>query len=200
LDFSQIENNVLVLKKEIFNLSKTLSFLHNLFSRKIQEKKDVEFGFQVKLGNNFKNEEDMYVYGDALRFQQVIINFLSNAFKYTDKGKVLFQITGDFDNFSNEIILKIEITDTGCGIPESDIENIFLPFYQINRLSSSGAGLGLFFVSEILKQMKSKIKCESKLNQGSKFTISDLRFQITSNKILTSNEKKKYKLEDGKSE
>ncbi|MGD1805269.1 ATP-binding protein [Dapis sp. BLCC M126] len=128
------------------------------------------------------------IIADEKRLRQVLINLLGNAVKFTDAGKVVFQVNMDdlsqsteLSDSSQEIIstpdlhpsitIKFQIQDTGVGIPENKIDTIFNPFEQVGDQvkQSQGTGLGLAISSQIVKLMGSQIKVESQLGVGSTF-------------------------------
>jgi two-component system NtrC family sensor kinase len=105
------------------------------------------------------------VSSDRGQLQQVFLNILSNAFAaVTDKGNIIIR-TWDEDNEK----IGISIQDDGCGMSEKDLENIFEPFFTTKK--GYGTGLGLPITYGIIKKMGGSIKVESKLNEGSTFTI-----------------------------
>jgi signal transduction histidine kinase len=107
--------------------------------------------------------------GDPYWLQQVLQNLVNNAIKFTDKGKVeirLYRLGSDH--------WSIQVADTGEGIPEDARALIFEPFRQINGSVTGrlgGSGLGLTIVRELTKLMEGSILLESKLGQGSTFTL-----------------------------
>jgi PAS domain S-box-containing protein len=117
--------------------------------------------------NNNKNR--LMINADKERIEQVIINILGNAIKYRRKqGKIVvnaFEKDGD---------VEVKVTDQGIGIPQKDINNIFLRFYRVSGSASSfsGSGIGLYISSEIIKDHGGKIWAESKVRKGSVFHFS----------------------------
>ena len=107
---------------------------------------------------------------DALKLQQVITNILSNAIRYTESGQI--EITCKTVDDSK---WRIIISDTGIGISEEDLSNIFNPYYRANSEAEScmidGTGLGLAIVSQLIEVIKGKIEVDSVLGNGSIFTI-----------------------------
>lgn len=111
---------------------------------------------------------DLCILGDKLLLQQIINNLVSNAIQYTDHGdvRVTFEARQD--------LLAIEIRDTGCGIAESDQEQIFNDFYRADqtRAFHDGLGLGLSIVKRLCGLIGAKIEVNSALGRGSTFTVS----------------------------
>ncbi|WP_018125676.1 hybrid sensor histidine kinase/response regulator [Desulfovibrio oxyclinae] len=108
---------------------------------------------------------------DRDRMTQVLINLLSNAEKFTDSGMVTIRATGSGSNF-----IRIEVTDTGRGIPEEELEAIFDKFQQVRqgdtlRSSQQGTGLGLAISRNIVEHHGGRIWAESRVDEGSTFII-----------------------------
>ena len=108
---------------------------------------------------------------DSMRLKEVISNLLQNAVKYTDHGSVSVRA----GKLPAKDLLFIEVSDTGMGISEQHLPNIFEPFMQAHKTSSTnsrgGIGLGLSIVKKHLEQIRATISVESKLGQGSTFRI-----------------------------
>jgi signal transduction histidine kinase/CheY-like chemotaxis protein len=109
--------------------------------------------------------------GDKIKVERVLVNLLSNAIKYTPvNGQVT--IRGFYSEDTDEFL--VEISDTGMGIPKTDIENIFSPFYRVARDEQSatpGTGLGLAIVKSLVELHEGKISVTSELNQGTTFSL-----------------------------
>ncbi|MDW7997923.1 MAG: PAS domain S-box protein [Thermodesulfovibrio sp.] len=118
---------------------------------------------------------------DKLRLKQILINLISNAIKYTEKGFIEFGIICDRTNMPpNKAKVQFNVSDTGIGISEDKIDKIFLPFYRVEENLTErkfGVGLGLFLTKRLLQLMGSDIKVKSKLGKGSKFSF-ELIFDI----------------------
>lgn len=112
---------------------------------------------------------------DSVRIQQILLNFLSNAIKFSANKSVLISICSkELTSKIHEI--QVNVTDFGIGISEQDKVNLFKPYYkttsaasrQINPYSN---GLGLSICAEISKRLGGKVSVESKLNEGTTFTL-----------------------------
>jgi two-component system phosphate regulon sensor histidine kinase PhoR len=106
--------------------------------------------------------------GDPFRLEQLLINLLDNAVKYTEKGEIRLMLSVEDGR------AKIEVHDTGIGIPEEDIGRIFERFYVVDKSRSKrmgGTGLGLSIVKHIVLLHNGEIKVESQLGTGTTFTI-----------------------------
>ena len=110
--------------------------------------------------------------GDKAHVKQVINNLLTNAFKYTNEGTVVFNVRCDNDLETNICHITIEVKDTGIGI--KDTSRLFNKFDRLDMDKESnieGTGLGLVITKKIVELMKGKIDVESELGKGSKFTV-----------------------------
>ncbi len=108
--------------------------------------------------------------GDEKRIEQIIINLLSNAFKFTKVGKVSLQVQAKLD----DMLWSIKVADTGIGIPPHALNFIFEEFRQIDggyARAYKGSGLGLAITRNLVNSMDGKISVESVLEQGSTFTV-----------------------------
>lgn len=108
------------------------------------------------------------VMGDKVRLEQVLVNLVDNAIKYTNKGSVKVSAK-KVDN-----MLLVEVQDTGIGIPEKDIPRIFERFYRVDKGRSrelGGTGLGLAIVKHIIQGHNGRIWVSSKMGNGSTFSF-----------------------------
>ncbi|OEF22616.1 aerobic respiration two-component sensor histidine kinase ArcB [Vibrio rumoiensis] len=117
---------------------------------------------------------------DATRLRQVIWNLINNAMKFTKEGGVTVNVSADFDDHYADI--QFEIEDTGIGIPESEMDNIFGMYYQVksgkDNLHAVGTGIGLAVSQELTHRMGGEITVLSELGFGSTFTVS-IRVPVT---------------------
>ncbi len=135
---------------------------------------------QLEMIKGFAQEKDIEVIGqkpivfdqvyvDKDMMSQVIVNLLSNAVKYTKNGGTV-RVDTEVDDTAE--IIRVKVTDTGVGIPEEDIENVFDKFYRVgaNKKQAKGTGLGLNLVKQIVEKVHGgKVFVTSKVNQGSTF-------------------------------
>lgn len=117
---------------------------------------------------------------DATRLRQVLWNLLNNAMKFTKQGGVTVNVSADIDGeFAN---LEFEIEDTGIGIPDNEIDNVFGMYYQVksgkDNLHAVGTGIGLAVSQEFVHRMEGEITVSSELGFGSTFIVS-IRVPIT---------------------
>jgi PAS domain S-box-containing protein len=116
-----------------------------------------------------ESKEQLYAIADSERIDQVLVNMLINAIKYSPEcGDIIVE------GHKNDDKIIVSIKDNGIGIPHEDLENIFSRYYRVSGLASTfkGTGIGLFVASEIIKQHGGSIWAESKLGEGSVFYFS----------------------------
>lgn len=168
LDMSKIEGGKFVLSKDKVNILKLLDNLIEMTKPALKDK-----GHELKVSiNNIMHEN---ILGDALRIQQVFMNILSNAIKYTPEGGHLSVSASEKDIGQKKIgCYEFIFTDDGKGMAPEFIEKVFSPFEReederVNK--EQGTGLGMTIAYNIVKMMDGDIKVESKVNKGSKFTV-----------------------------
>ncbi|MFW5687522.1 MAG: tetratricopeptide repeat protein [Bacteroidota bacterium] len=165
LDYSKIEAGKLELKKSVFNLADMLSASINLFAGTNRN----EVKLEMELSDNLPG----YVEADELRIGQVIRNFLSNAIKFTEKGKIVLGAeVVEPANQGQQVLIRIWVKDTGAGIPTSQIDQLFKPFSQLRRSDlrpAEGTGLGLSICKEIVVMHGGEIGVNSTPGEGSEF-------------------------------
>ncbi len=166
LDYSKIEAGKMELKPIAINLEKELRMLVQSFKPKIDEK-------NLKLEFSFEFDRNYFVIGDIVRLQQVLINLLNNAIKFSSKGVISFSVS-QLNETETEQRLLFKIEDQGIGISEDKIEDIFKAFNQGDiRISRDygGTGLGLAISNQIVKLMGGEISVVSKVGVGSVFSF-----------------------------
>lgn len=178
LDMSAIESNKIKIAKMDFDLKEVVSTVTTLYYSQCKSK---GIQFDVKM-DNVRTE---FLIGDQLRVQQVILNLLSNAYKFTEPGgTITFKIAEDKIDESHEK-LHILVSDTGCGMNEEYMSRIFRPFEQESALTAKehgGSGLGLSISKNLVELMGGEIRLESKVGEGTKFFI-DIPFVISKNQM-----------------
>ncbi|MEL6164532.1 MAG: ATP-binding protein, partial [Cyanobacteria bacterium J06628_3] len=164
LDLSKIEAGGLKLYPEEFNLSQLINTTTDeLRSLRSQKKLDIEIEIDF---------QHPIVFNDRNRVRQILVNLISNAIKFTDKGMVLIKANETSDSSDSKI--EIFVKDTGIGIAENDIKHIFEPFRQINQTISrkyAGTGLGLAITKSLVKMMDGTVSVKSELAEGSIFRV-----------------------------
>jgi signal transduction histidine kinase/CheY-like chemotaxis protein len=162
LDFSKIEAKKLEMVFEDFSLYATLDTMRASFEI-LAEKKDLTLLWTID------PDVPEYVFGDEKRVRQVLTNILSNAVKYTPEGSVGFRVSRGANN-----ILQFAITDTGIGIKEEDIPQLFESFAQLDLARNKnivGTGLGLSISQSLVELMGGRIEVQSVPEEGSTFTV-----------------------------
>lgn len=157
LDLSRIEQNELELRKDEFNLNKQVE---EIVEDLIYSNKEIDIHLQHDFECNVKADRD--------RIGQVIINFVTNALKYSPNSKrVDIRIFEEKENY-----VAISVKDYGIGIDEKEQQQIFKRFYRISGNKDetySGFGIGLYLSNEIIERHKGKIKVNSEIGKGSEF-------------------------------
>ncbi|WP_274423137.1 response regulator [Chelativorans sp. YIM 93263] len=164
LDFSKIDAGQLVLVPQPFNLAEAMEDVATLISSRAKEK-DLEL--VVRVDPSLPEE---YV-GDVGRIRQIVTNLLGNAVKFTDRGHVLVDVSGEAAGGSTTR-LHIRVSDSGIGIPQDKLKSIFDQFSQVDSSSTrrhEGTGLGLAITSRLVALMGGEIGVESEEGQGSTF-------------------------------
>ena len=145
------------------DVGKLCNGLANRFSMTASDK---NISFRADLPRN----TDIYVRGDEKGLEHALRNLLENAFKYTpEQGSVVFTVSTD----TNRGVCVFEVTDTGSGMPEDELGNIFEPFFRssIHRSGMAGTGLGLPIVKRVVDRFGGRIDVQSKEGMGSTFKI-----------------------------
>jgi adenylate cyclase len=122
---------------------------------------------QLTFTTHYENDLPELIGIDQRKLKQILINLLSNAVKFTEKGSITLQVTSVNDQ------LNIRVIDTGCGIAPEELQQLFQPFFQAEagRKLHKGSGLGLSIAQRFTQLMGGKISVESKVSQGSIFTV-----------------------------
>lgn len=148
-------------------MSKRYFGISNVIRKTIDEIKSIAERKNIELSFDPSDADGVTVFGDEERLQQVLINLINNAIKYTpEKGSVKISL----EIKEKEVTVTIE--DTGIGIPAKDLPRIFERFYRVDKTRSrdvGGSGLGLSIVKHILEAHSSQIRVESEFNKGSRF-------------------------------
>ncbi|MBF0398378.1 MAG: response regulator [Desulfobacterales bacterium] len=165
LDFSKIEAGKIQLEKLNFRVDEVIEKVTELLGSKTDEK-----GIELLL--EIDSNMPKALIGDPLKLQQIITNLLGNAIKFTGKGGTITIGVRDWKNIDNDAILTFFVKDTGVGIKEESVNNLFEPFTQEDSSTTrkyGGTGLGLAICKQLVELMSGKIWIESKLNEGTIF-------------------------------
>ncbi|MBN1301460.1 MAG: hypothetical protein JW995_09625 [Melioribacteraceae bacterium] len=163
IDFTKIEAGKLTIDNELFNIKDVLESVVVLLNPLCKMKGN-------KLSVRLDNLDTTIVYTDVNKYRQILINLVGNSNKFTANGEIIISVSTQQGNENNyEIVTKVR--DTGVGIPQDKINEIFAPYEsKISGLSKeSSSGLGLTICKEFLEMMKGKINVRSKVNFGSEF-------------------------------
>ena len=160
LEMSKIEAGQITLNQNSFNLHQLLAELENLFRLKAESK-------NLKLSFEWDSNVPQYIKTDRQKLRQILTNILGNAIKFTEQGKVSLKV------WVEEQKLFFAIQDTGFGIAQEEIDQIFIAFKQaeIGKQSHEGTGLGLSISNAFVELMGGKISVSSKIGEGTSFTI-----------------------------
>ena len=128
----------------------------------------------VKFSLHIDENTPYHLFGDDLRVKQVLNNILSNAFKYTDEGKVYLSVSFKSEPQDGNVALIFKVGDTGQGMTEKQIKNIYSEYSLFNleaNRTTVGAGLGLCITKSLVDLMNGNINAESELGKGTVFTV-----------------------------
>jgi CheY-like chemotaxis protein len=169
LDISKIEAGKFSLSLTQYDLA---SLLNDVVVLSIVRIGDKPITFHLEIGDNLPS----ILYGDDLRTKQILINLLSNAFKYTRKGTVTLRVecSREGEN-SNDILLSFSIIDTGIGMRAEDVDKLFADYNQVDTRANrmiEGTGLGLAIAKGFADLMDGTITVESEYGKGSVFMVS----------------------------
>ncbi len=166
LDFSKIEDGKMDIVPVRYETSELIHDLINMISDKA-EKKDLLLELQID------EKLPCAMYGDDVRIRQIITNLLTNAVKYTREGKVTLVVQGhEVPDSPENILLHVEVVDTGIGIRKEDMGKLFESFQRLDEEKNhnvEGTGLGISIVQCLLKMMGSSLEVESEYGKGSRF-------------------------------
>ena len=166
LDMSRIEAGKVELEDKPFSLRKLGDKLYDMFAKNL-EQRNIEYTVE------FEDVTVDYVIGDELRISQVIINFLSNAVKFTEKGEIRVTLR-QMALAGGTADIMIRVRDTGIGMSPEFINRIFRPFEQESmdtQKKYGGTGLGMAISDQIVKLMGGEIVVESMVGKGSDFMV-----------------------------
>jgi PAS domain S-box-containing protein len=173
LDLAKVDAGKMTFEQVPFKMALSISSMLHLFETKIQEK-------NLELVKQYDNRIPEVLVGDPVRLHQVILNLVSNAVKFTNKGKITINVSLLSENEEN-VTIEFAVTDTGIGIPTDKINKIFENFQQASSGTSrlyGGTGLGLAIVKQLVESQEGNIQVQSIIGGGSTFSFI-LKFQKT---------------------
>lgn len=174
LDMSEIESGRMGLTEKDFDLKELMRSLMAIFSSQAEEKKQ-----DIKMDVDIVNES---VIGDPVRLQQVFVNILGNAIKFTPPGGIIsVRVTEKEARIQGTGYYEFVFEDNGIGMSEEFTKKIFEPFARENSLGEGaveGSGLGMSIAGSIIQTMNGSFQVESRIGEGSRFTVGlDLKLQ-----------------------
>lgn len=164
LDFSKIEAGKLHLECSDFDLQGLIGEVMDLFAHRVQSK-------QIELLSRVQKDVPTHLVGDATRLRQILVNLLGNAVKFTVQGEIEVTVAC-MEVLSEQVMLRVEVRDTGIGIAQAVHEKIFDAFSQADGSTTrkfGGTGLGLTIVKQLVHLMNGTLGLESSVGVGSRF-------------------------------
>jgi two-component system, sensor histidine kinase and response regulator len=181
LDFSKIEAGKLQLEQADFQLDSVLADVANLVADRV-------FANGVELLFSVEDEVPSSLNGDPLRLTQVLLNLLSNAAKFTERGEIILRVSR-LEQRQHQVVLQFAVQDTGIGMSPEQTSRLFQMFSQAESSTTrryGGTGLGLSICQRLLTLMGGSIRVDSRLGEGSCFTavVPFARGQDGPNRVL----------------
>lgn len=167
LDLSKIEAGELTISRESFNLEDILNDVKSLLDPFADEK-------LIKLCVNKSDTSSSVLFSDPTRVRQILINLIHNAIKFTDSGEIKVVVFCESLEEDDTDWLKIAVSDTGTGIPENKINEIFRPFSQVkhnSKRTTGGVGLGLTISRHLAQMLGGNLAAKNLDTGGSQFTL-----------------------------
>jgi signal transduction histidine kinase len=162
LDQAQIEAGRVTFNQRLFRPAELTDYVNGVMESIVQAKK-------LKLVMKTAGDLPAWLYGDPHRLNQVLVNLVNNAVKFTDDGQVQVNLyRADAQHWG------LAVSDTGTGIPTDSLKTIFEPFRQVDTAVTrrpGGIGLGLSIVKRLVNLMDGEISVQSELGRGSVFTV-----------------------------
>lgn len=166
LDLAKVDSGKMIFEQTPFKLALSISAMLHLFETKIREK-------NLELIKEYDHNIPDVVVGDPVRLHQIILNLVSNAVKFTSKGKITVSVR-ILSEDDKKVNIEFSISDTGIGIEKSKIRKIFENFQQASSGTSrvfGGTGLGLAIVKHLVEAQNGRIGVISKIGEGSTFSF-----------------------------
>lgn len=191
LDFSKIEAGKLGIESIPFDLKKLTDELALLLEKKAKER-------DVKLSAEIDDNVPQLIKGDPVRIRQILTNLMTNAIKFTEKGKVTIKVIV-LERTDNSVRLRLEVVDTGIGIGEEAQRKLFNSFTQADGSTTrkyGGTGLGLTIVRQLVTMMRGRLGVDSEPGKGACFWV-EIGFEVCELDVLDKNiDKDEDKAED----
>ncbi|EHQ89283.1 hybrid sensor histidine kinase/response regulator [Desulfosporosinus youngiae] len=179
LEMSKIESGRVLINSEDFSLIDLLDECAKMFRIQIQQKALI---FKIDLLSQIPN----FIRADGKKIRQVLINIIGNSIKFTDNGSITIRVLCTDGQIEDELILTIEVEDTGCGIAPEEIAKVFEVFEQTQsgKHVGSSTGLGMPISRHYARLMGGDLTVTSKLGEGSKFTFTLIIHRTSSETLL----------------
>ncbi len=164
LDLAKVDAGKMTFEEKPFNLSDAISAMLQLFEHKIKEK-------NLELSHDLDPRIPALILGDPMRLRQIILNLMSNAVKFTTKGRIAFSIRL-LEETLDHTSIEFTISDTGIGISDDRLQHVFKNFEQAHIETASsygGTGLGLAIVKQLVELQGGSIFVRSEIGKGSTF-------------------------------
>jgi signal transduction histidine kinase/CheY-like chemotaxis protein len=177
LDLAKVDAGKMTFEQNAFEMESDISAMLHLFDLKFQEK-------NIKLIKEYDAKIPKVLIGDSVRLNQIILNLMSNAIKFTSKGKITISVRL-IDSNDETVTIEFVVADTGIGMAENLIPTIFDNFQQAASSTArqyGGTGLGLAIVKQLVERQGGTINVKSKLHEGSTFSFV-LSFSKTNNEV-----------------
>ena len=175
LDFSKIEAGKMDMESIAFRLDEILQQVTDLMADKVDAK---GIGLAVHIHPN----TPIFLLGDPLRLNQVLLNLVSNAVKFTESGTISITISPEKLEEDEKVTVAFVVKDTGIGMTPAQVERLFAPFTQADSSTTrryGGSGLGLVLSKSIVELMGGSVGCTSEMGRGSEFRFT-ARFGLVS--------------------
>jgi signal transduction histidine kinase/DNA-binding NarL/FixJ family response regulator len=158
LDLAKVESGTIAINPQPVQLKPLLNTLADEFQMRASQK-------QLRFTYSSDHSIQEWISTDPIRLKQVLYNLVGNSIKFTEKGEVALRVGRAKDH------IRIEVRDTGRGIPADEIQHLFKPFYQAtnNNQASGGVGLGLYISQRIVRLLGGSLKVSSQEGAGSNF-------------------------------
>ncbi|MEK6783095.1 MAG: ATP-binding protein [Bacteroidota bacterium] len=166
LDLASIESGKLKFERIGFNMKEALASLINMFIVQAKEK-------GITISNQITKEADKILIGDPVRLNQILINLISNALKFTHRGSIKLNCSIERQE-KHKCYVRFEVLDTGIGIPFDKLTTIFESFSQADASVTrkyGGTGLGLTIVKQLVELQQGNITVKSEVDKGSSFVV-----------------------------
>ena len=166
LDLAKVDSGKLAFEQTPFKMAMSISAMLHLFEPKIQEK-------NLQLVKEYDSKIPEVLVGDPVRLHQIILNLVSNAVKFTTKGRITVNVRL-LEEDEEKVTIEFAVTDTGIGIAEDKIKKIFENFQQATSGTSrifGGTGLGLAIAKQLVQAQNGTINVKSKIDKGSTFSF-----------------------------